>query len=46
MICKEFCDINGIVPEVDGREGCWVGRAVKEVYGGVIRQGAMGQDGD
>ena len=30
------------MPEVDGREGCWVGRAVEEVDGSVIRQGAVG----
>ena len=42
VICKEFRDIDGIVPEVNGREGCWVGRAVEEVDGGVIRQGAVG----
>ena len=38
VICKEFRDIDGIVPEVNGREGCWVGRAVEEVDGGVVRQ--------
>ena len=27
------------------REGCWVGRAVEEVGGGVIRQGAVGAGG-
>ena len=42
VICKEFRDIDGIVPEVNGREGCWVGRAVEEVDGGVIRLGAVG----
>ena len=25
VICKEFRDINGIVPEVNGREGCLQG---------------------
>ena len=29
------------MPDVDGREGCWVGRTVEEVDGGVIRQGAV-----
>ena len=33
------------MPEVDGREGCWVGRAVEKVGGGVIRQGAVGAGG-
>ena len=42
VIFKEFRDIDGIVPEVNGREGCWVGRAVEEGDGGVIRQGAVG----
>ena len=34
VICEEFRNINGIVPMVDGREGCWVGGAVEEVDGG------------
>ena len=38
VICKEFRDINGIVPEVNGRGGCWVGRADEEVDAGVIHK--------
>ena len=31
-----------MVPEVDRREGCGVGRVVEEVNDGVIKQGAVG----